>query len=70
MSADPLYDFTPEFGDPTAPWFRSFAWRPVWTVDRGRVWLRPVWKRQIQKHSYLSPGGPDFWFQYAVMKGL
>ena len=22
------------------PWFRWFAWHPVWTTDRGYVWLR------------------------------
>lgn len=28
-------------------WFSWFAWRPVWTPDRGYVWLRMVWKRHV-----------------------
>lgn len=27
--------------------YRWFAWRPVWTRDRGWVWLRPVWRRHV-----------------------
>lgn len=57
--------YAPSFGEPITPWFRWFAWRPVHTVDRGWRWLRPVWKRRVQKHSYLD-GGVDFWFQFAV----
>ena len=26
-------------------WYRWFAWRPVWTYDRGWVWLRLVWRK-------------------------
>lgn len=29
------------------PWWRWFAWRPVWTLDRGWQWLRPVWRRHV-----------------------
>ena len=57
----------PMFGNPTCEWFRTFAIWPVWTSDRGRVWLRPVWKRQIAKKPFLD-GGADFWFQYVVNK--
>ena len=56
-------DSTPMFGRPTGPWIRTFAWRPVFTFDRGTVWLRPVWKRHIYKHRWLE-GGPDWWWQY------
>jgi hypothetical protein len=27
--------------------FRWFAWRPVWTVDRGWTWLRYVWRKHV-----------------------
>jgi len=27
--------------------FRWFAWRPVWTRDRGWTWLRWVWRRHV-----------------------
>lgn len=27
--------------------FRWFAWRPVWTLDRGWVWMRRVWRRHV-----------------------
>jgi hypothetical protein len=58
---DPFY---PQWGRPITPWFKSFAWVPVWTVDRGWVWLVRVNCRRIHKLYYLE-GGPDFWFQYA-----
>lgn len=57
--------YTPMFGRPIAGWHRWFAWRPVWSVDRGYVWLRVLNRRRIHKHQYLD-GGADFWFQYAV----
>ena len=28
-------------------WFRWFAWRPVWTRDRGWQWMRMVWRRHV-----------------------
>lgn len=56
-------DALPQFGDPCGPWIRIFAWRPRFTFDAGWVWLRPVWKRHVQKHGYLD-GGPDYWWQY------
>lgn len=31
----------------TTPWFRWFAWHPVWTTDRGWRWLRVVWRRHV-----------------------
>ena len=57
----------PRFGRPIGPWFRWFAWFPVWTHDRGTIWLRMVWKRLIQKHDHLD-GGADYWFQYSVSR--
>lgn len=48
------------FADPTTEWFKWFAWRPVHTWDRGWRWLRSVWKRRCQPHSYLP--GPQSWF--------
>lgn len=57
--------YSPAFGEPVTDWHRWFAWRPVETVDRGWRWLRPLWRRRVQKHSYL-PGPIDFWFQHAV----
>lgn len=56
----------PMFGEPVSDWFRWFAWHPVETVDRGRRWLVPVWRRRIYKHQFLS-GGPDFWFQHTCV---
>lgn len=62
MNADP---YEPAFGFPTGPWFRGFAWWPVWTLDRGWRWLRPVWFRQCQSRNYLS-GPTVWWFQATV----
>lgn len=28
-------------------WERIFSWRPVRTIDKGWVWLRYYWRRQI-----------------------
>jgi hypothetical protein len=55
----------PRFGVPIGEFHRVFAWLPVRTYDRRLVWLRPVWRRCIQKHDYLT-GGPDFWWQYSL----
>jgi hypothetical protein len=57
--------YRPAFGEPVTDWFRWFAWHPVETCDRGWRWLRPVWRRRIEKHHYLT-GGRDRWFQHAV----
>ncbi len=61
MSGVPL----PRFGFPIGPWRPWFAWRPVTTFDGVRLWLRPVARRRIQLHDYLT-GGPDQWWQYAL----
>lgn len=60
-------DYIPMFGVPIGDWFRVFAWKPLYTADRGKVWLRFVWRRRIAKLNHL-PGGADFWFQYVVRK--
>jgi hypothetical protein len=57
----------PRFGDPVSEWYRQFAIIPVWTIDRGWVWMRTYWKRTVVKHEFLD-GGPDFWFQCVVRK--
>jgi len=57
--------YAPMFGRPVADWHKWFAWRPVETVDRGKVWLRVVNRRRVHK-LYLLPGGADWWFQHAV----
>lgn len=57
--------YAPRFGEPVAPWHRWFAWHPVWTADRGTVWLRIVYRRCIYRHEYLD-GGSETWFQHAV----
>ncbi len=36
------------FAEPVGPWFRWYAWRPVLTTDRGRVWGTWVWRRRYQ----------------------
>lgn len=59
--------YEPMFGWPITDWYRSFAWRPVETVDRGWRWLRPVYRRRIQKKAHLHGGG-DFWFQSVVQR--
>lgn len=43
---------------PTQRWF---AWRPVDTADRGRVWLRPVWRRRTYINLGTAPGSMQFW---------
>lgn len=55
----------PMFGRAHGDWYRWFAWRPVRTLDRGLVWLRPVWRRRVYKHSYL-PGPSTSWYQNLV----
>lgn len=61
-----MRDPRPAFGDPVGPWRSWFAWKPVRTFDGVWMWLRRVKRRRIQKHDYL-PGGPDFWWQYAML---
>ncbi|UTN91646.1 membrane protein [Arthrobacter phage Trustiboi] len=61
---DPLA-FEPRFGSPVSNWYRTWAWKPVHTVDRGYIWLRPYWRRNIQRHAFLD-GGPTFWWQNTV----
>lgn len=60
-----IYDnLTPCFGDWLSPtWQRCFAWLPTHTYDGGTVWLRPVYRRRVLKHYYLS-GGADSWWVY------
>ncbi|WGH21771.1 hypothetical protein SEA_INKED_89 [Arthrobacter phage Inked] len=55
----------PMFGRAHGDWYRWFAWRPVSTLDRGWVWLRPVWRRRIYKKEYL-PGPSYSYFQNLV----
>jgi hypothetical protein len=55
--------YQPMFGFPISKWHLWFAWRPVQTIDRGWVWLRPVWRRRIELKPFLQ-GGPSRWFQY------
>ena len=61
-----MNNYKPQFGFPVCDWFEYFAWRPVYTEDRGWRWLKTVYKRRIAKNHDLPCGGPDFWFQYAV----
>ena len=58
-------DAKPQFGDPIGPWHRKFAWLPTGTFDCGVKWLRFLWRRRVQKKSYLS--GPDHWWQYRTL---
>jgi hypothetical protein len=55
----------PMFGRAHGDWYRWFAWRPVQTLDRGLVWLRPVWRRRVYKKEYL-PGPAYSYFQNLV----
>jgi len=60
--------YQPMFGSPMTPWWRWFAWRPIRTLDRGWVWLRPVWRRRCLIAGYLAlePHGPDTWLQHVI----
>lgn len=59
--------YEPTYGHAVGPWHRRFAWRPIRTIDRGWVWLRPVWRRRCQSHDYLS--GPIVeWWQNVVTR--
>lgn len=55
----------PQFGTPIAPFHKWFAWYPIKTYDHRIIWLRPVWRRRIQKHQHLN-GGPNDWWQYSL----
>ena len=55
----------PMFGRPVTDWYRVWAWKPVHTLDRGYIWLRPYWRRRVYKKQHL-PGGADFWWQNLV----
>ena len=61
--------YEPKFSWPIAPWFKWFAWHPVYTIDRGWRWLIFVWKRPCQVKEYLSHNGGDIWWQHIVKKG-
>lgn len=41
-------------------WHRWFAWRPVWTPDRGYQWMRMVW-RCYTPPKYGVPGSCWTW---------
>ncbi|QFG13692.1 hypothetical protein PBI_SHEPARD_87 [Arthrobacter phage Shepard] len=56
----------PMFGRPVSDWYRVWAWKPVHTLDRGWIWLRPYWRRRIYKKQFLH-GGADFWWQNIVV---
>jgi len=60
------YDPIPMFGHPIGLWHWHFTWWPIRTYDQRPVWLRGVERRCIQRHQYLSGGGPDFWWQYRI----
>lgn len=45
-------------------WYLWFAWRPVWTIDRGWVWLRPVHKRHVPPKVGIP--WADWTFDYRV----
>ena len=50
------------------PWFRWFAWHPVWTTDRGYVWLRRVWRRHVPPRDVCLPGISVGWtWDYSVV---
>lgn len=51
----------PQFGFFAGPPRKAFAWLPTPLFDGHWVWLRPIIKRRVQKHDYLS-GGPDWWW--------
>lgn len=58
-------DWQPMFGRPVSDWQRTFAWKPVSTIDEGHIWLKYYWRRRIHKKMFLH-GGDDFWFQNVV----
>jgi len=43
------------------PAHRWFAWRPVDTTDRGRVWMRVVWRRRAYIDLGTAPGSMQYW---------
>lgn len=49
------------------PWHQWFAWRPVFTDDRGWVWLRRVWRRHVPPMDFLIPNVNAPWtWDYSV----
>lgn len=55
-------------GEAVGPWRRWFAWRPVWTSDRGRKWFRYVYCRPVIDNP-RQPLSSKCWFQYSAWKG-
>ena len=50
------------------PWHEWFAWRPVFTDDRGWVWLRRIWRRHVPPRDVLLPGMSVGWtWDYSVV---
>ena len=45
----------------TYPWKEVFAWAPVTTINKKRVWLKKVWKRKV-----LIAWGAGFHYEPAV----
>lgn len=49
--------------DTYGPSFRWFAYRPVWTHDRGWRWLRMVWRRRCHANNDAYAGS---YFEHSV----
>lgn len=60
-------DAMPAMGVPIGRWHLWWAWHPVDTFDRGRFWLRWVWRRRVQWKSHLPPY-PGRWWQYRAVE--
>ena len=63
-----MYKYEPKFSFVVADWHRWFAWKPVYTVDRGMRWLIFVWKRPCQVRDHIYKDGGNIWWQYVVKK--
>jgi hypothetical protein len=49
-------------------WEYVFSWKPIRTVDKGWVWLRPYWRRQIYTPATVDGVFEESYFYQNVIK--
>jgi hypothetical protein len=54
------------FANPIDRWRAWFAWRPIWTVNAGWLWLRNVEYRACAMKGYCDAEAGKVFFQYKL----